>query len=58
MPEQGFWGELVMVGEVEEGSKGFGGIDRVKQDSFGLGKCELSLGAVRGWDSVAGADEV
>lgn len=58
VPEQGFGGELVMVGEVEEGSEGFGGINRVEKDPLSLSEGELGLGAVRGWDSVAGADEV
>lgn len=58
VPEQGFGGELVMVGEVEEGSEGFGGINRVEKDALSLSEGELGLGAVRGWDSIAGADEV
>ncbi len=58
MPKQGFGGELFAVGEVEKGGEGFGGIDRVKEDAFSLGESHLSLDAVGGRDTVAGADEV
>ena len=47
-----------MVGEVEEGSERFSGVDGVEEDAFSLGEGDLGLGSKGGGDAVARANIV